>query len=86
MVKKTKLIGSPYLVKLLKIYQEDLSLHYIYENVPFSLSSFLERQLSSGSQQILEMSKKLFLKKITYELAILIAYLVDMRIEIDLSV
>lgn len=32
------------------------------------------------------MSSKLFLKKITYELAILISYLIDHRIEIDLAI
>ena len=32
------------------------------------------------------MGGKLFLKKITYEVAMLISYLIDMKIEIDISV
>jgi len=32
------------------------------------------------------MSSKLFLKKITYEIAMLISYLIDMKIEIDISI
>ena len=32
------------------------------------------------------MSTKLFLKKMSYELALLISYLVELRLEIDLSV
>ena len=27
---KSKLVDSPYLIRLLKIYQEDLTLHYLY--------------------------------------------------------
>ena len=86
MLKKTKLVRSDYIIKLQKIYQEDLTLHYIYEHVPHSFERYIQKHFRSGSAEIIEMSAKLFLKKMSYELALLISYLVELRIEIDLSI
>lgn len=86
MLAKSKIIDCPYLIKLLKVYQEDFSLHYLYEHVPYSLSTLIRKNYKKGSPEIVEMSSKLFLKKMNYELAVLISYLINMKIEIDLSV
>ena len=42
---------SPYTVSLLQIYQEGLILHLVYECVPFSLKSFLERWRSEDDSE-----------------------------------
>jgi hypothetical protein len=44
MQKKAKMIDSPYIIKLLKIYQDELSLHFIYEYVPYSIAKYIEKQ------------------------------------------
>ena len=85
MIKKTKLVKSHYIVQLLKIYQEEDTLHYIYEHIPYSFEKYIQKKYSGGNKQIAEMNSKLFLKKIGYELAMLISYLIDMKIEIDIS-
>jgi hypothetical protein len=85
MIKKGRLINSPYIIKLLKLYQDDISLHYVYEHVPNSFSKYIQKNYSSGSRKIVEMSTKLFFKKISYEIAMLISTLIEMKIEIDLS-
>ena len=86
MMKKCKLVTSVYLIKLVTICQEDLTLHYIYEHVPYSLPQYIHLHLTTGSPSILHMSRQLFLKKITYDIAMLINYLIEMNIEIDLSI
>lgn len=53
MLKKNKLIDSPFIIRLLKIYQEELSLHYIYEHVPYSLLNYIHKFYKTGKQNIL---------------------------------
>ncbi len=60
-------------------------MYYVFEYVPYSFQNYINKFYKSGKQQIVEMSSKLFLKKITNELTVLISYLISMRIEIDLS-
>lgn len=81
---KIKIVNSPYLVKLLKIYQEELNLHYIYEHVPYSLQNYIKKNFPPGKQEVIAGSGKLFLKKISEGLMMLISYLINMRIEVDL--
>lgn len=73
MLKKRELLQSSYLIRLLKIYQENLTLHYIYEHVPYSLSKYIQTHYKSDRNEIIEMSTKLFLKKLNYELTLLIS-------------
>jgi hypothetical protein len=80
MLKKRELLHSTYLIKLMKIYQEDLNLHYIYEHVPYSLSKYIQTHYKSDRNEIIEMSTKLFLKKLNYELTLLISELASLRI------
>lgn len=81
MVKKSKLLESNYLIRLLNIYQEDLALHFIYEYVPYSLSNFIPRKLQANPN-----CGRAILKKISFELTVMISFLAGMRIELDLSV
>ena len=53
MIKKSKLVKSNYIIPLLKIYQEELTLHYIYEHVPHSFAKIIEKRYRSGNQQII---------------------------------
>jgi hypothetical protein len=80
MQKKSKLAESPYLIKLLKIYQENLTLHYIYEFVPFPLADFIPTRFHSRP-----LDARAFLKKLAFELTMLISCLATLRIELDLS-
>lgn len=80
---KIKIVNSPYLVKLLKIYQEELNLHYIYEHVHIP-SRTTSKRTPTGKQEVIAGSGKLFLKKISEGLMMLISYLINMRIEVDL--
>lgn len=87
MVKKSHILkGSPFLIGLRKIYQNQLSLHYNYEYVPYSLANFIRVRFKRTKRELLEMSGKLFLKKISYELTMLISYLARSKIELDLSI
>lgn len=85
MVKKRELLSSIYLIKLVKIYQEDLSLLYIYEYVPYSISKYIQTHYKSDKNEIIDMSAKLFLKKLNYELTLLISELASLKIELELS-
>lgn len=80
MLKKRELLQTNYLIKLLKIYQEDLSLHYIYEHIPYSLPKYIQTHYKSDRNEIIDMSTKLFLKKLSYELTLLISELASLRI------
>jgi hypothetical protein len=53
--------------------------------VPYTLTSFLQMKLTTQTKDVWEMTKNLFLKKLTYELTMLIAYLAKMKIEVDLT-
>ena len=87
MVKKNHILtDSPYLIKLHKIYQNNLSLHYHYEYVPYSLANYVKERFANTKQSLIDMNGKLFLKKISYELTMLVSYLARTKIEIDLSI
>jgi hypothetical protein len=47
---KAKILDSAYLVRLLKVYQDDLTLHYLYEFVPYSLRGHISRTYLIGKQ------------------------------------
>jgi hypothetical protein len=66
MQKKNKLINSPYLIRMVKIYQQDLSLHFIYEHVPYSLSRYIKKAISETKAEGQQLNSKLFLKKVSY--------------------
>lgn len=85
MLKKRELLQSGYLIKLMKIYQEDLKLLYVYEHVPYSLPHYIQTHYRSDRNDIIDMSAKLFLKKLNYELTLLISELASLRIELELS-
>lgn len=51
MQKKNKLINNPYLIKMVKIYQQDLSLHFIYEHVPYSLHNYIRKATSANKTE-----------------------------------
>jgi len=80
MLKKNDAITNAYIIKLLAVYQENLHLHYVYEYVPYTLTSYILMKYKTENKEIWEMTKKLFIKKITYELTILISYLAKMKI------
>lgn len=73
MQKKRELLQSGYLIKLLKIYQDDLTLLYTYEHIPYSLGRYIKSHYNSDSTEVVEMSAKLFVKKISRELTIMIS-------------
>jgi hypothetical protein len=73
-------VNSPYLINMVKIYQEELTLHYVYEHVPHSLLGYIKK---CGRDN--ETNAKLILKRVSYELMMLISYLVNMKIDVDLS-
>lgn len=85
MLKKNDAITNAYIIKLLAVYQENLHLHYVYEYVPYTLTSYILMKYKTENKEIWEMTKKLFIKKITYELTILISYLAKMKIQLDLK-
>ena len=47
---KAKLLDSAYLIRLLKVYQQDLNLHYLYEFVPYSLKGYISKTYLIGKQ------------------------------------
>ena len=77
---KNKLLDNAYLVKLLKIYQEDQNLHYIYEYVPFSFRNYLQFCYLNAKPEQLGTKAILLVKKLSSELMMLISYLVWMKI------
>jgi len=63
-----------------KIYQDQLSLHFSYEYVPYSLANFVRVRFQRTKRELIDMSGRLFLKKISYELTMLISYLARSKI------
>lgn len=51
---------------MVKIYQQDLSLHFIYEHVPYSLSRYIKKAISETKAEGQQLNSKLFLKKVSY--------------------
>ena len=86
MTKKGKLVESNYIIRITKIYQDEFSLHYIYEYVPYSLIGFIDKYYANKGKEILELNSKNFLKKISCELTMLISYLACMKIQLDLNI
>jgi len=80
MLKKNDVITNPYIIKLLTVYQENLHLHYVYEYIPYTLTSYILMKYNTEKKEVWEMTRKLFIKKMTYELTILISYLAKMKI------
>jgi hypothetical protein len=81
MGKKIKLLENNYVIKLLSTYQEDLTLHFTYEYIPFSLAKYLPRKLESNPH-----CGRSLIKKISFDLTMMISFLASMRIELDLCV
>ena len=82
---KSRLVDSTYIIKLLKIYQSELTLHYIYEYVPYSLSRYIHLHfLPEGGTD--DHRRRVFLKRVSSELMMVISYLIRMKIEVDLCV
>lgn len=78
-------IQSNFIIKLLKIYEEDLCLHYIYEYVPYSLSTYIKNKLEKDEyDQFKDMTAKLLFKKITNDINAITAELSKLRIEAEL--
>lgn len=65
---------------MVKIYQEELTLHYVYEHVPYSLAAYVQKCGTSSPA-----NAKLALKRVSYELMMLISFLVNMKIEVELA-
>jgi hypothetical protein len=53
--------------------------------VAHSIGSYVRSRFGAESEEIREMASKLLLKKVTYELTVLMSYLAKMRIETELS-
>ena len=85
MQKKRELLQSNYLIKLQKIYQDDLTLIYTYEHVPYSLGRYIKSHYNSDSSEVVEMSAKLFVKKISRELTMMISELARLKIELEVA-
>lgn len=64
---------------MIKIYQEELNLHYVYEHVPYSLTAYVKKCGASST------NAKLILKRVSYELMMLISFLVNTKIEVELA-
>ena len=66
MQKKVKLSDSNFIIKLIKIYQSELSLHYVYEYVPYSLTGFIDKYYINKGKEILGLNSNNFMKKISF--------------------
>jgi hypothetical protein len=85
MLRKQEMLGSNALIQLLGVRTEGLSLVYEWEHVAHSIGSYVRERFGSESAEIREMASKFLLKKVTYELTVLMSYLAKMRIETELS-
>jgi hypothetical protein len=54
--------------------------------VPYSLTNYIQKHYKNGKADIVDMNAKLFAKKMSHELALVIYYLARMKIEVDLSI
>ena len=72
------------IIRMTCIVEQEKSLVYYYEFVEFSIGSYLKGKHDGQSKDIWAMTKKLILKKLAYELTMLISYLGKMKIEVDL--
>lgn len=80
---KTKVHGCLHVIKLKKIYQQDLRLHFIYEYVPYSLRSYISQLTDTEtSQHVSQMTRQLFISKLDHQLTILVGYLVEASLRI----
>lgn len=57
----------------------------MYEFVPHSIESYLRNKKYIQANDIWKMTKSLLVKKMAYELTMLISYLAKMKIETELS-
>lgn len=85
MLRKQEMLSSPSLIRLLGVRTEGQSLVYEWEHVPHSIGSYVRLRFGAENAEIREMASKLLLKKVTYELTVLMSYLAKMRIETELS-
>jgi hypothetical protein len=61
-------------------------LHYIYEHVPYSLSSYIKNQLSRDEyDKFKDMTAKLLFRKLTNDINAIALELSKMRIEAEFS-
>jgi len=83
MLKKREIITSHNIIKLLKVYQAETSLRYVYEYVPFSLKNCISQQCKQ--EEGLQANKTLFMKKLSCELTMLISEMARLRVDMELS-
>ena len=80
MIKKSEMVTNPSIIRLTGIAEQGLTLSYVYEFVPHSVESYLRSKRQIQPNDIWKMTKSLLVKKMAYELTMLISYLAKMRI------
>jgi hypothetical protein len=80
MLRKQEMITNSAIIHLLSITVDGNTLVYEWEYVPYSISSYIRSKFATENHDIWEMTKKLMLKKVTYEITVLMSYLAKMRI------
>lgn len=85
MLRKREMISNLAIISLLSISEKGMSLIYEWQYVPHSISSYVRSKYNAENGGIWEMTRKLLVKKVTYELTMLMSYLAKMRIETELS-
>ncbi len=58
---------------------------YTYEHVPYSLGKYIKNHYNSDSIEVIDMSAKLFVKKISRELTMMISELARLKIELEVT-
>jgi DNA-binding transcriptional regulator GbsR (MarR family) len=79
------MITNPAIIGLLSVLKKGMSLLYEWQYVPHSISSYVRSKFNTANSDIWQMTRTLLVKKVTYELTILMSYLAKMKIETELS-
>lgn len=78
------MLNSPHVVKLLGVSREGFTLKYSYEYIPHSLLTYV-RSKWSVHQNNWPQKKAQVLKKMGYEITMLVGFLARMRVETNLT-